>query len=760
MRRKWKERTERLGSSSENGEGGEEDLVRYNVFLLDADEESMKGSRCAKSTDALRGPDMNESHACTEEKNEHPTDESADGDTKAKNRKTTGVPHLLVRVCNGVPGGTAHAHTDRSDGHLVDMDVDGAAAGDPVVGETLHPARRRAEPLKSSMHTDLFPNTVDFAQREKEEMRDLTKASEIVGIFPCGGDGPGPGQERSLAPTTWLPEIGQVFLGNGDDVPVVGEGGERRKVGGGEGSPDRVLYHPSNDPTQGQGFDICIECHDLAPFPSAAHLKAAEEHLAMLDKEWVGRVIGGKAGSGGEQVGENGMGKVKEGKIPSRPPPKANAVIHLPFPSSPTNTHVSVASVMPVIRFLERCVRPVEDAPVFPMSCSCRNGGSAPVRVDGVLVESPSSSSSSLEKEKGKEKESGNGNGVGKESPRRWSFMRPFPTSTSSVGFLLSASDPAGGPPNASLRVRSLTAPAHTPSPPPNPGDTTPENDTGRVRCTCSSSSSSVVIPANTRTRPLKVLIYSADGYTESSVLALCLLMSVRRLGLPEAYLELQVGKRRSFFVYQGDLGILRRVEGRLREERERVEKEKVEKEKRVEKREREDGVNPGGKRVSVGGWSVSGWRHSSAQGQGEVQMQNQSQGRPPHNSSNSNSNSTLPSQQQQQQQLPMGRPAAKSVSFTQAPTIPPPVPPSMKHRDQQLEKSPSMVVPEMRREQSFTGRPRANTSPWLPSLFAGDHQSWFNDPRFDGSFPSRVLPFLYLGNLYVLLSLLMTCGI
>jgi dual specificity MAP kinase phosphatase len=34
-----------------------------------------------------------------------------------------------------------------------------------------------------------------------------------------------------------------------------------------------------------------------------------------------------------------------------------------------------------------------------------------------------------------------------------------------------------------------------------------------------------------------------------------------------------------------------------------------------------------------------------------------------------------------------------------------------------------------------------------LPSLFE-DHQSWFNDPRFDGSFPSRVLPFLYLGNL------------
>lgn len=43
--------------------------------------------------------------------------------------------------------------------------------------------------------------------------------------------------------------------------------------------------------------------------------------------------------------------------------------------------------------------------------------------------------------------------------------------------------------------------------------------------------------------------------------------------------------------------------------------------------------------------------------------------------------------------------------------------------------------------------RPRANT---LPS-FISDHQTWFDDTRFDGSFPSRVLPFLYLGNLYVI---------
>ena len=59
---------------------------------------------------------------------------------------------------------------------------------------------------------------------------------------------------------------------------------------------------------------------------------------------------------------------------------------------------------------------------------------------------------------------------------------------------------------------------------------------------------------------------------------------------------------------------------------------------------------------------------------------------------------------------------------------------------------APIVPLPTVSTTTRRLGRPRANT---LPS-FISDHQTWFDDARFDGSFPSRVLPFLYLGNLCV----------
>jgi len=155
--------------------------------------------------------------------------------------------------------------------------------------------------------------------------------------------------------------------------------------------------------------------------------------------------------------------------------------------------------------------------------------------------------------------------------------------------------------------------------------------------------------------RPAKILIWSSDGYTESSVLALSLIMALRGMTLPEAYLELQVAKKRSFFVYESDVRTLKSIEGKLARDRQ--------------------AKLPSPRRFLSGPARIK------------------------------SPNSDLTS--------------AMSASY---------------------EDTGSAPISSMR-------RPRASTSPHLPSL-VDDHQVWFDDPRFDGSFPSRVLPFLYLGNL------------
>ncbi|CAK5273377.1 unnamed protein product [Mycena citricolor] len=420
------------------------------------------------------------------------------------------VPELMMRVFpTGVPLHPQHQpHHDpvtyRHPNHI------------PVAIPLAHTGGEKA---------DWTPNTVDFGQRERDEMRELTRASEVLSMAPEATPEDGDGG--------WRAEVGQIFLGNSGDVPI----------------PAPQSFEPTdpfdctnNDPQLGMGWDICVECHEMGAWPSLAHIRAAEDHIGLLDGLWAERCLAQEAST-----------------LSVRPPPNANAVIHLSFPSAPTNSAGTVSAMLPFVAFLERCIRPIVE---------------------------------------GKDKDEGTGKG------RRWSA---FP----------------GSPfPNAGTRSRSMTSPE--PSLP---------------------SSSSPLSMSPQKTRPLKILVYSADGYTESSPLALTLLMSARRISLPEAYLELQVEKGRSFFVYPAELGVLRRIEGRLGLSG--------------------STISMGGRRGSV---SVGGLMHA---GDDKV--------------------------------------------------------------------SPASVT---------TGRPRAKTSPWLPLSFGGDHQSWFNDPRFDGSFPSRVLPFLYLGNL------------
>jgi hypothetical protein len=73
-----------------------------------------------------------------------------------------------------------------------------------------HPAHDAPVTLKA--------NSTNFAHREKDEMRDLTKVTEIFSTSPL------PDNLVASSPSThWDPVIGQVYLGNASDVPIADE---------------------------------------------------------------------------------------------------------------------------------------------------------------------------------------------------------------------------------------------------------------------------------------------------------------------------------------------------------------------------------------------------------------------------------------------------------------------------------------------------------------------------------------------------------
>lgn len=170
------------------------------------------------------------------------------------------------------------------------------------------------------------------------------------------------------------------------------------------------------------------------------------------------------------------------GTIPPRPPPHPTAIIHLPFPSSPQPTQAGLNALLPVIRFLERMVT--------PGALGCLTGMSP--GVGGASTNGIPSKTQTL--------------------PSPW---LPIPALSGNKSGSITPHPPA---PRSTIHEYPMDVQKNGLS------DTT------------------TLIPPKYRPRPLKVLLYSSDGYTESSVPALCLLMAVKGLSLPEAYLEMQVG--------------------------------------------------------------------------------------------------------------------------------------------------------------------------------------------------------------------------
>jgi dual specificity MAP kinase phosphatase len=168
-------------------------------------------------------------------------------------------------------------------------------------------------------HLLVGPRTINFPQREKDEMRELTRASEILTVHP-------PDQDDKLANIhSWAPAVGQVFLGNVNDVPFFPGNLSDPSTRGID-----LLDSAGNSPADGMGYDVCIECRLRAPRPSVGFFLSAQEHLMELERRW--QVSGGKG---------------------PRPPPNAAAIVYLPFPLLPIIDEMTL-----FLDFLEKLLKP------------------------------------------------------------------------------------------------------------------------------------------------------------------------------------------------------------------------------------------------------------------------------------------------------------------------------------------------------------------------------------------------------------------
>ncbi|KAH0848700.1 hypothetical protein AYO21_02902 [Fonsecaea monophora] len=67
--------------------------------------------------------------------------------------------------------------------------------------------------------------------------------------------------------------------------------------------------------------------------------------------------------------------------------------------------------------------------------------------------------------------------------------------------------------------------------------------------------------------RPRRVLLHCADGYTETSMLAIAYFMYAEGVPLHEAWIRLHCEKRRNFFAYPSDVSLLNAIQGRILDE-------------------------------------------------------------------------------------------------------------------------------------------------------------------------------------------------
>ncbi|KAF9134431.1 tyrosine/serine/threonine protein phosphatase pps1 [Mortierella sp. 14UC] len=227
--------------------------------------------------------------------------------------------------------------------------------------------------------------------------------------------------------------------------------------------------------------------------------------------------------------------------------------------------------------------------------------------------------------------------------------------------------------------------------------------------------------PASYQRPPHQVLIHCVDGYTETALLALATIMVHYRFTLAEAYVKMQTDLGRSFFVYPNDAIMMLEVEAQIWQ---RLVSEKTD--------------YSSSSRSSKGAMSavpttvVPTTASSSSSGMSSLSSSLSSTSSSFFSSLLNMSNQPSSPQDQQQQQQHQDTTNGGSVAMDGIESTPDPEP-------------ATPITP------ITTSTAKNNNTASARPFAQQDHIekfSWFYHPEFEGSFPSRILPFLYLGNL------------
>lgn len=217
--------------------------------------------------------------------------------------------------------------------------------------------------------------------------------------------------------------------------------------------------------------------------------------------------------------------------------------------------------------------------------------------------------------------------------------------------------------------------------------------------------------PKPTQQYARRILLHCGDGYTDSSILGLAYLMYARRLSLPDAYLDLQNRCNRCFFVYARDVPFLQRLEKRIAGEVARTRLDEA----------------------AVSLTPTTTTRTSSRRGSSRREREREL------DSSSSSSDSMTTAIEQSV----WARSLAAATGLVAAAQNP-----GRKSSPSADSHQARTSTPTPRRATPSPSLPRSSVEPVAPVPPPVADHSWFTNTHFQGSFPSRILPFLYLGNL------------